>query len=175
MKILQTITLTSSQIKYRDISSLCKRKEDVLACLCFKPQDVTLADVPHSSDRSPARGKIPDNPRRPEMIKLKYTVEWCVVNYDDEGYYWKEPKTEIEPSFWKYVEEQLQWCRELILPPNWNWKPCFFFQSTIQSVFQSNIFSSLNNCFSTNPKSKWHDAFLAVFWRWCFNSCAILL
>ncbi|KAJ8334000.1 hypothetical protein SKAU_G00413190 [Synaphobranchus kaupii] len=123
-----------------------------------KTEEVTLADVPLSSDQSPACGKTPDNPRRPEMIELKHIGEWCVVNYYNDAYpgvimdveghnvkvkclhrnginkfhwpslrediYWyhdcqilcliPEPQAlnrrslQIEPSAWKYVEEQLE-------------------------------------------------------------------
>lgn len=86
MRVHQAISLTPGQIKYRDISCLCKREEGVLDCPCFKLQGVTEVEVPLSSDQSPACGKKPDNPRRPEMIEAKHIGEWCVVNYDNEGY-----------------------------------------------------------------------------------------
>lgn len=54
-------------------------------CPCFNLQEVTLADVAISSE-SPACGKLPDNPQRPEMIEAKHIGEWCVVNYDNEAY-----------------------------------------------------------------------------------------
>ncbi|KAK1878039.1 Enolase [Dissostichus eleginoides] len=86
LRIHQAISLTPGQMKYRDISCLCKREEGVLDCPCFNLQEVTLADVPVSSDESPASGKAPDNPRRPAMIEVKHIGEWCVVNYDNEAY-----------------------------------------------------------------------------------------
>ena len=86
MRIHQAISLKPGQIKYRDISCLCKREEGVLDCPCFNLQEVTLANVPVSSDESPECGKTPDNPRRPEMIEVKHIGEWCVVNYDNEAY-----------------------------------------------------------------------------------------
>ncbi|XP_049893166.1 uncharacterized protein LOC126385475 [Epinephelus moara] len=69
MKIHQATSLTPGQVKYRDISCLCKREEGVLDCPCFNLQEVTLADVPVSSDESPACVKTPDKPGRPEMIE----------------------------------------------------------------------------------------------------------
>ncbi|KAK1896542.1 Glucose-6-phosphate 1-dehydrogenase [Dissostichus eleginoides] len=86
LRIHQAISLTPGQMKYRDISCLCKREEGVLDCPCFNLQEVTLADVPVSSDESPASGKAPDNSRRPAMIEVKHIGEWCVVNYDNEAY-----------------------------------------------------------------------------------------
>ncbi len=79
-------SLTPGQMKYRHISCLCKRKECVLDCPCFKLHVVPLADFPLSSDQSPACGKTPDHMRRPEMIELKHIGEWCIVNYDNEAY-----------------------------------------------------------------------------------------
>lgn len=84
MRIHQAISLKSGQMKY--ISCLCKREEGVLDCPCFNLQEVTLANVPVSSNESPACGKTADNPRRPEMIEVKHIGEWCVINYDNEAY-----------------------------------------------------------------------------------------
>lgn len=86
MKIHQAISLTPGQMKYRDISCLCKREEGVLDCPCFNLQEVTLVNIPVSSDKSQACGKTPDNPMRPEMIEVKHIGEWCVINYDNEAY-----------------------------------------------------------------------------------------
>lgn len=86
MRIHQAISLKPGQMKYRDISCLCKREEGVLDCPCFNLQEVTLANVPVSSNESPACGKTADNPRKPEMIEVKHIGEWCIVNYDNEAY-----------------------------------------------------------------------------------------
>ncbi|KAK1879819.1 Enolase [Dissostichus eleginoides] len=79
LRIHQAISLTPGQMKYRDISCLCKREEGVLDCPCFNLQEVTLADVPVSSDESPAK---------PQALNKR--------------------SVQIEASAWKYVEEQLQ-------------------------------------------------------------------
>lgn len=71
---------------YRDISCLHKREDGVLDCTCFNLQEVTLTDVPLSSDKVKACGKAQDIQMRPEMIESKHIREWCVVNYDNEGY-----------------------------------------------------------------------------------------
>lgn len=86
MRVHQAISLTPGQMKYRDISCLCKREEGVLDCSLNKLQVVTLTDVSLSLDKSPASGKIQDIQMRPEVIESKHIGEWCIVNYDSEGY-----------------------------------------------------------------------------------------
>ncbi|XP_034401111.1 zinc finger MYM-type protein 4-like isoform X2 [Cyclopterus lumpus] len=56
--------------KCRDISCLCKREDGVLDCPRFNLQEVTLADVPVSSDEPSGCGKTPDNPGRPETLEV---------------------------------------------------------------------------------------------------------
>ncbi len=86
MRVHQAISLTPGQMKYRDISCLCKREECVFDYSFIKLMEVTLTDVSLSPDKSPASGKIQDIQMRPEVIESKHIGEWCIVSYDSEGY-----------------------------------------------------------------------------------------
>lgn len=59
MRIHQAISLTPSQMKYRDISYRCKSKRGVFC----------------SSEQPPTCGKTADNHRRPEMIELLHKLQ----------------------------------------------------------------------------------------------------
>ncbi|XP_037395079.1 uncharacterized protein LOC108426002 isoform X1 [Pygocentrus nattereri] len=153
-RIHQAISMKPGEMMYRDISWDIKWEEGTLDCSCFNLQKVSLL----ASDQSKVHVKEPIKSWRPEVIEEKHIGEWCVVNYDNDGYpgiildveehsvkvkcvhnkginkfCWPSPRDDInwygdwqilclmpepqlvnrrafsvEPSVWKYMEDQLQ-------------------------------------------------------------------
>ncbi|KAL7857250.1 hypothetical protein SRHO_G00161490 [Serrasalmus rhombeus] len=81
-RIHQAISMKPGEMMYRDISCLCKWEEGTLDCSCFNLQKVSLL----ASDQSKVHVKEPIKSWRPEVIEEKHIGEWCVVNYDNDGY-----------------------------------------------------------------------------------------
>ena len=85
LKIHQVISVSPGQIKYRDITCLCKKDSGMLDCPCFQLKEATLCD-PAASNQLPASHDKAYTTWRPGTIELNHVGEWCVVNYDHEGY-----------------------------------------------------------------------------------------
>jgi hypothetical protein len=116
MKIHQVISVSPGQIKYRDITCLCKTDSGMLDCPCFQLKEATLGD-PAASNQLPASHDKADTTWRPGTIELNHVGEWCVVNYDHEGYPVEEHNIKVKcmrrnginTFFWPSPKEDNCW------------------------------------------------------------------